>query len=89
MPPSRRRSPLWIRETPGSELHAIVGSFDRRRVSEDLSRKQEWLYDAVISELEYRRRNTRPIWSCCSCRYCVPPFSDGDADAESQLEVRP
>jgi hypothetical protein len=46
------------------------------RTSEDLSEQQEWLYDACVSELEYRRRVTRPIWRCCSCRYCVPPFPD-------------
>lgn len=82
MLPTRRRSPLWLRETTTQDLHAIAGSFDRRRISEDLSSRQEWLYDAVISELEYRRRVTRPIWRSCSCRYCVPPFTDGDADAE-------
>ncbi len=54
------------------------------RVSADLSNAQEWLYDALISELEYRRRNAIPGWTACSCYLCSDPFdpriSDG-ADA--------
>jgi hypothetical protein len=59
-----------------SDLHAIATRFNHQRVSEDLSDRQEWLYDAVISELEYRRRVTRPFWKACACYLCVGPFPE-------------
>jgi hypothetical protein len=84
MEPARRRSPMWVRELPRHTLHAMAERFNRDRVSADLSNAQEWLYDALISELEYRRRNASPGWSACSCYLCSDPFdpriSDG-ADA--------
>jgi len=58
------------------ELHGLAGRFARDRRSVDLSAAQEWLWDALISELEYRRRTTRPSWQRCSCELCVPPFPD-------------
>lgn len=76
-----RKGPVWLRETSSQALHGILGRFDRLRQSEDLSDAQEWLYDRAVEELEYRRRTARPVWSSCSCRYCVPPFIDADADA--------
>ena len=59
---------------PSRDLHGILGTFDRKRTGQDLSDGQEWLYDACVSELEYRRRTCRPIWRACACRYCIPPF---------------
>lgn len=73
-PETRRRSPAWVRAMPSRDLHGILGRFDRQRTGQDLSDGQEWLYDACVSELEYRRRQTRPIWQACACRYCIPPF---------------
>ena len=70
----RRATPRWIQDLTGRELHGIVGKFDRDRVSADLSDRQEWLYDVIVAELEWRRANTRPVWRSCSCRYCVAPF---------------
>ena len=70
----RRTGPVWLRQTDSRALHGICGRFDRERQSADLSDAQEWLYDRCIEELEYRRRHARPIWSSCSCRYCIPPF---------------
>ena len=70
----QRRGPVWLRETASPALHAILARFDRDRTTADLSDAQEWLYDRAVEELEYRRRTARPIWTCCSCRYCVPPF---------------
>lgn len=73
----QRRGPVWLRETSSRALHGILGRFDRTRTTADLSDAQEWLYDRAVEELEYRRRIARPIWSSCSCRYCVPPFPEG------------
>lgn len=73
----------WVREMSSRDVHAILGRFDRERTSADLTDRQEWLYDQCVAELEYRRRRARPIWSSCSCRYCIPPFTDGDVDAAS------
>jgi len=84
----RRGGPLWVRETSSKALHGIAGRFDRERTGADLTDAQEWLYDRCVEELEYRRRIARPVWSSCSCRYCVPPFyfeeelpTGGGADA--------
>jgi hypothetical protein len=74
--PLRRRSPAWVRALPLATLHAIPMTFDRRRRTEDLTGAQEWLYDACVSELSYRRRHTRPVWRACSCYLCFDPFPD-------------
>lgn len=76
--PPRRRSPSWVREWPSKAIHAVLGRFDRMRRTQDLSDAQEWLYDACISELQYRRRIARPTWTACSCWYCFEPVEPGD-----------
>lgn len=76
--PARRRSPLWVRQLPSRTLHGIAGRFQRQRASADLTAAQEWLWDALISELEYRHRTTRPAWQRCSCALCVAPFPEVD-----------
>jgi hypothetical protein len=74
--PLRRRSPQWVRNYPDRGLHALAFRLMNLRTGEDLSDAQEWLWDAVISELEYRRRNhPRPQWAC-ACQLCIPPFPD-------------
>lgn len=73
---TRRRSPGWVRALTDREVHAMAFRFSRDRQSVDLSAAQEWLWDRLISELEYRRRTTRPGWQRCSCELCVPPFED-------------
>lgn len=70
----RRRSPRYVREWSSKALHAVAMKMNRERTSGDLSEHQEWLFDAIVSELEYRRRQTRPVWRACSCFLCVPPF---------------
>lgn len=72
----RRRSPGWVRALPSRELHAIALRFRRQQESEDLTEPQEWLWRGLVSELEYRRRVTRPFWMQCSCELCIPPFPD-------------
>lgn len=74
IPRPPRRGPVWLRESSSVALHGILGRFDRMRTSQDLSDAQEWLYDRAVEELEYRRKTARPVWSGCSCRYCIPPF---------------
>lgn len=74
--PIRRRSPLWVRSLSSADLHAIAGRFARQRRCVDLTDRQEWLWDACVSELEYRQRTTSPSWQRCSCHLCIPPFPD-------------
>lgn len=76
--PTRRRTPGWVREMTSQDLHAIATRFNHQRTKEDLSDKQEWFYDAIVSELEYRRRHARPSWSACSCYLCFGPFDFED-----------
>lgn len=72
--PERRRSPQWVRQMTDRELHQIGFRFNFERQSADLTERQEWLWDAVVSELEYRRRTTRPTWKACACELCFSPF---------------
>lgn len=72
----RRRSPMWVRQLDSQTIHAMCGRFARDRRSADLTEAQEWLWDGLISELEYRHRHTRPAYQRCSCEYCVPPFPE-------------
>lgn len=69
-----RRGPVWVRESSSNALHGIAARFDRDRRTADLSEAQEWLFDRVVEELEYRRREARPSWKACSCQFCIPPF---------------
>jgi hypothetical protein len=48
------------------------------RRTQDLSDAQEWLYDACVSELQYRKRTARPTWTACSCWYCFEPSEPGE-----------
>lgn len=77
----RRRSPGWVRAMSSREIHAVAFRFNWERQESDLSEPQEWLYDALVSELEYRRRNARWPESRCSCELCVNPFEFDINDA--------
>jgi hypothetical protein len=48
----------------------------RGQQQEDLSEAQDWLWNAGISELEYRWRATPRGEQRCSCSLCIPPFYD-------------
>lgn len=48
--------------------------FQRERLSSDLSPAQEWLWDALVSELEYRQRHRTWEEPWCACELCLPPF---------------
>jgi len=73
---ARRRSPQWIRDLSSNELHALAHHFNHVRPTVDLSDRQEWLFDTLIMELEWRRRTFRPAWAACACMLCIPPFPD-------------
>lgn len=77
-PAVRRRSPAWVRALPSDTLHAMAGRFQRHQRQQDLTKPQEWLWGALISELEYRHRTTLPAYKRCSCCLCVPPFDFDD-----------
>lgn len=79
MPPARRKSPLWVRALPSPQLHALAFSLRYRDQEQPLSDRQEWLWAACISELEYRHRSERTIWIRCSCELCIPPFPEPEA----------
>jgi hypothetical protein len=74
--PLRRRSPGWVRASDSNRLHGIATSLLKGQETEDLSDRQEWLWNAIISELEWRWHRKRPVWQRCSCYLCVPPFPD-------------
>lgn len=71
---TRRRSPGWVRAYSSPALHGLALRLMNLRRGENLSDAQEWLWDAVISELEYRRRRALGTVKACSCMLCVPPF---------------
>lgn len=48
----------------------------RQSLQKDLTGRQEWLWDACISELEYRQRREVNAGQRCSCELCIPPFPD-------------
>lgn len=72
--PPRSAVPRWVREASTEELHAIAFAFLNQQTTADLSERQEWLWERLISELEHRWRHTRPSWQRCTCGLCRPPF---------------
>lgn len=76
--PTRRRSPGWVRALDQRQLHGLAFKLRRLASTEGLSDRQEWLWDACVSELEYRwRRDVGSVW-LCACELCIPPFPDGE-----------
>jgi hypothetical protein len=55
-------------------LHGLLFKMDHQRQGADLSERQEWLWDAGVSELEWRWLHPGPGEQRCACRLCVPPF---------------
>lgn len=70
----RTRGAGYVREWSSPALHAVAVKMHNNRQTADLTPSQEWLFDNIVAELEHRRRRTRPVWRCCSCWLCVPPF---------------
>jgi len=73
---ARRRSPLWVRQLTSQKVHGIATKLQHEQRQHDLSERQEWLWDCLISELEYRARREPRWWLRCSCELCAPPFPD-------------
>lgn len=74
--PVRRRSPMWMRDMPSLALHRLGGKLLNDDKAQGLTTRQEALWEAVTSELEYRNRR-RIIADRCMCLLCVGPFCDG------------
>lgn len=73
----RRRSPGWVRALDDRAIHGIALRLRQQEWDgHPLSSQQEWLWRALVSELEYRSRTTKPAWLRCACELCVPPFPD-------------
>lgn len=69
---ARRRSPGWVRSMESRNVHALAFRLRNRFMVEGISSAEEWLLDACISELEYRRRRALRArsWSACACELC-------------------
>lgn len=77
MPPMRRRSPGWIRQSATLHLHRLGGKLLNDQRSSDWSDGQERLWLCLVSELEYRNRRRAP-GQRCTCQLCWGPFDVWD-----------
>lgn len=73
----RRRSPGWIRSMDRPQLHSMAVKLGRLRNTTGISARQEWLWDALISELEYRHLHEPDVGARCCCELCWVPYDDG------------
>ena len=58
------------------EIHGLAFRLQREGMQEPLTEPQEWLWESLMHELEWRRRNTRWPQKRCSCELCWDPFED-------------
>lgn len=82
MPTRRRKSPQYVREMTRAQLHGTAMKFQRQRQNDGLSASQEWLWDAIISELEWRHLHQLDGQERCFCELCWVPYW---ADMEEEL----
>lgn len=70
----RRRSPGHVRQMDRDALHSLTRRLLREQFDRGISRGQDWLLNALISELEYRhRRESRGTEvRACLCDLCRP-----------------
>lgn len=68
--PVRRRSPWWVRQLSSRQVHGLTLRLEAERRASDTSDGQEWLFDACLSELAYRRRRT-VVADWCTCDLCM------------------
>ena len=66
----RRRSPWWVRKLSSRQVHALALRIESERIHLGASDDQEWLFDACLSELAYRRRRT-VVADWCTCSLCM------------------
>ena len=59
-----------------SALHGLTLHLRHASTVEDLTDRQEWLWLACISELEYRQRHMSSAWPRCACELCCQPFPE-------------
>jgi hypothetical protein len=83
----RRRSPAFVRQMTSEALHGICGKLTHDQVTEDLSERQEWLWEAVLSELAYRNRRRGP-GTRCTCQWCWGPFDFLEDDQAAAFDPR-
>lgn len=74
---------------PGREVHGILGMLDRqRRTTHDLTSRQEWLWDCLVSELEWRHLHEPRILRRCWCEWCIPqrelPFDQEESSSSPE-----
>lgn len=54
-------------------LHGLALQLRQSRLDDRITERQEWLWDAVVSELEYRwRKHTDSPLKRCWCDVCAP-----------------
>lgn len=95
LPSSEKR--LYVTEWSSRALHGTAMMFNRLRGEQDLSERQEWLYDRIIDELEWRCVETLRVrpWDACTCFLCLSPFpteqldEERDEEYEHPVESRP
>lgn len=82
----RRRSPFWIREMRWEALHRLGGRLINLWHTDGLSGRQVAVWDAVVSELDYRNRRRLPQ-DRCTCQLCMSPFIDDPAEVQRDVEI--
>lgn len=71
-----RHAPLWVQDLDIRQVHAIAFKLNAERTTAELSDAQEWLFDLLVDDLDYRRRNTTWPERRCSCSLCWNPFEE-------------
>lgn len=74
--PVRRRSPQWVRDMRSEGLHRLGARLQTEYRTVGITERQEAVWDAVVSELDYRNRRRHPM-DRCTCLLCSSPFPDG------------
>lgn len=71
-----RHAPYWVRQLGSSQLHGLALKLRNSFWAGDASLKQEWLFDVVCNELEWRSARPGRGYRRCVCELCMPPFPD-------------
>lgn len=80
----RRSKSLWIREMTSREKHIILNTLARKREQEDLTAREEWVWDQILVELAYWRSHV--VWTeRCTCWFCTPTENQWKRDYSAAL----